>query len=425
MRVLFATIPEKTIFLPSVPLAWALRTAGHEVRVASQPKFADVITQAGLTAAPVGRDADFWWDVKLDPKLLEQARAGLPMPWKVAEDRTDVTWESLLDAYGGTVPHEQKPHNFPLIAGMVDFARHWRPDLVIWEPFTSAGAIAAKACGAAHARLLWSVDVFGVTREHFLRLQAEQPPEERADPLADWLAGYGRKYGFDFTEDMITGNFTIHQFPTSIGVEADLHYLRTRYVPYGGPAVVPKWLWTPPRRPRVALTLGTTATEHFGGYAANVQDILDALADLDIEVVATIAESEQAKLRRVPDNARLVSYVPLHALVPTCTAVIHHGGAGTLSTVALHGIPQLALPYHFEGPLISRRLAEHGAGLAIPSALGTGPAVRKALLRLLNDPVFRDRATGLRNEVRALPTPNELVPQLEELTAKYRSRETP
>ena len=48
MRVLFATYPERTHFLAMVPLAWALRTAGHEVRVASQPTFTDVITRAVL-----------------------------------------------------------------------------------------------------------------------------------------------------------------------------------------------------------------------------------------------------------------------------------------------------------------------------------------------------------------------------------------
>ena len=38
MRILFASIAEKTHFLGMVPLAWALQTAGHEVRVASQPE---------------------------------------------------------------------------------------------------------------------------------------------------------------------------------------------------------------------------------------------------------------------------------------------------------------------------------------------------------------------------------------------------
>jgi glycosyltransferase (activator-dependent family) len=421
MRVLFTAIPEKSVFLYMVPLAWALRTAGHDVRFASQPRFADVITQAGLTAVPVGRDVDIWWMARLDPDSVQEIRAGVPAPYDVAEAPANATWDDMLDAYAGMVREGHQTDNFPMIAGLVDFARHWQPDLVIWEPFAFAGPIAAKACGAAHARLLFGVDVFGVTRERFLQLRAEQPPEKRADPLADWLAGYGRKYGFDFTEDMVTGNFTIDQFPKSFQVEAEsLRYLRTRYVPYGGPAVVPGWLRTPPERPRVALTLGTTATAVFDGYTVDMQDILDALADLDIEVVATVAESEQTKLARVPGNTRLVSYVPLHALVPTCSAVIHHAGAATMATTALHPVPQLAMGYHFDQPILARKLAEHGAGLEIHPGQATGQAVRDSLLRLLNEPTFRRRATDLRDEIHALPTPNQLVPQLEELTAKHR-----
>ena len=60
MRVLFTVNPEKAHYFAMVPLAWALRTAGHEVRVASQPRFADEITQSGLTAVPVGRDTNLW-----------------------------------------------------------------------------------------------------------------------------------------------------------------------------------------------------------------------------------------------------------------------------------------------------------------------------------------------------------------------------
>jgi UDP:flavonoid glycosyltransferase YjiC (YdhE family) len=197
-----------------------------------------------------------------------------------------------------------------------------------------------------------------------------------------------------------------------------------RYIPYGGPAVVPKWLWTPPHHPRIALTLGTTATEHFAGYTVNVQDILDSLADLDIELIATIAESEQAKLSRVPGNTRLVSYVPLHALAPTCAAVINHAGPGTLLTTALHAVPQLTVPWEFDAPELARRAARQGATLMLPGDQSTGQAVREGVLRLLNEPTFRDRAHDLRDEIHAQPTPNQLVPQLEKLTAEHRHRAT-
>jgi glycosyltransferase (activator-dependent family) len=412
MRVLFCTLPQNTHFLTMAPLAWAVRTAGHEVRVASLPGFTGAVTQAGLTAAPVGTDPDAASD---SPEERAAIRRGLPKPYDVAERLpAEVTWtEEMRDSYEMMVTYAFGEDNAPMIAGLVDFARHWQPDLVIWEPFTYAGPIAAKACGAAHARLLFTMDVLGVTHEWVHRNGVE-------DPLVDWLTAAAREYGFAFSEDMVSGQFTIDQLAASLRVSADLHYVPMQHVPYGGPAVVPDWLWAPPERPRVALTMGLSATEYFDGYTFSPTDILDALADLDIEVVATIAEAEQENLARVPDNARLVPYVPLHALAPTCAAVIHHGGFGTLSTIALHAVPQLVLPYHFEGPLLARKLAEQGAGLAVHSDLATGQTVRDGLLRLLGEPTFREHASRLRDEMRALPTPNQLVPQLEELTAKYR-----
>ncbi|MFI6457884.1 activator-dependent family glycosyltransferase [Streptosporangium amethystogenes] len=427
MRILFTTYPERTHFLLLAPLAWALRTAGHEVRVAVQPKFAHVVTQAGLTAVPIGTDRDLWQYLG---RLKEMADAkkewtgskevGWPTPYAAAEwPAEDVTWDYLHAGYELQIRQWHKQSNTPMINSLVEFAQSWQPDLVIWEPTTYAGAIAAKACGAAHARLLIGADVYGITRDHFLRLRAERPVEDRSDPMADWLGGYARRYGFEFDEDMITGQFTIDMLPPSLRMRADLKYAPLRYTQYGGAAVVPKWLWTRPERTRVAITMGLTVTDRDVGYPVDVQDLFDALGDLDVEVIATIVEEEQAKLDRVPDNIRMVPYVPLQALLPTCSAVIHHAGVGTLASTALQGLPQLALPWDVDQPALAERLAARGAGLAVHATKATGPVVRENLLRLLNEPAFLEGAARLREEFLAMPTPNEFVPRLLELVAEH------
>ena len=59
MRVLVVTWGWRSHLYPLVPLAWALRAAGHDVVVAGPPDLVDVITGAGLPAVPVGRLLDF------------------------------------------------------------------------------------------------------------------------------------------------------------------------------------------------------------------------------------------------------------------------------------------------------------------------------------------------------------------------------
>ncbi|MEU9035217.1 activator-dependent family glycosyltransferase [Streptomyces sp. NPDC048352] len=425
MRVLFVANPERAHVLAMVPLAWALRTAGHEVRFAGAPWFSDVVTQAGLTAVPVGRDYDLWELLRRSMHTVEdwsyRPEFGLPAPYDVVQDPERADWRHLTEGYAGIIHQWHKPATFPMTAALVRFARAWRPDLVLWEPLAMAGPLAAQACGAAHGRLLWSVDAFGRTREEFLRLRDAGPPAERSDPLAEWLGGHARLYGGDWSEDLATGHFTIDQLPASLRPASALPTLPMRFVPYGGPAVVPRWLWGAPQRPRVALTMGISSAAHGAGHGFDVQDVLDSLADLDVEVVATVGEEQREELSRVPDNARLVSYVPLHALAPTCDLAVHHAGYGTFLTMAQHAVPQLLLPWDFDGPTLGRLAAAQGGSLAIGAERATAASVREAVVRLLGEPGFRERAAALREESLAQPAPNELVPRLEELTAAFRS----
>ncbi|MBR8745254.1 hypothetical protein DSY14_26735, partial [Nocardiopsis sp. MG754419] len=123
-----------------VPSAWALRTAGHEVRVASQPELGPDITAAGLTAVPVGRDHQLWRVLKAQGK---EYRARLPPFDRPATPGAEVTWEYLRDGYADVVPWWLRLVNDPMVEDLTEFCRWWRPDLVVWEPTTYAGAIAA------------------------------------------------------------------------------------------------------------------------------------------------------------------------------------------------------------------------------------------------------------------------------------------
>jgi glycosyltransferase (activator-dependent family) len=422
MRVLFTTLASPTLLYFMTPLAWALRTAGHEVRVACEPDFVENVTSAGLTAVPIGPSAEEMEDDD-DEEDEDEEDGQVPPPYDAAVSPESIDWEHMLTGYREAVIGWHKLLNDDLIPDLVAFARQWKPDLVIWEPGAYAAAIAAKASGAAHARILWCLDIFGVTREHYLRLKDQRPQGDREDPLAEWLAEEAVRYGAEYSEDMADGQFTIEQLPPSVQFHAEqLDYVSLRYTPYGGPASVPAWLWTPPERPRVALTLGLSLPAEQDRYAVNIQDIIDAIADLDIEIVATVDDSQRHTLGTMPDNVTVVPYVPLHHLAPTCSAIIHHAGAGTLATTTLYGVPQLALPWDFDEPMIAESLVKSGAGLMVPAAEATGASVRDNLIRLLDEPAFRQGAERLRDEMLAMPSASEFVSQLEELAAKYRTQ---
>ncbi|MEU6909088.1 activator-dependent family glycosyltransferase [Streptomyces coeruleorubidus] len=423
MKVLVTAFAMDAHFNGVVPLAWALRAAGHDVRVASQPALTDSITRAGLTAVPVGTDHQV------------QAAMGAMAPGVFAlhrnpdylENRPELLDLEFLEASTSmlTAAFYAQINNDSMIDEMVDFAAWWRPDLVVWEPFTFAGAVAAQVTGAAQARLLWGPDLFLRVHDRFQQVLHEVPAERRDDALEEWLTWTLERHGAAFGPEVISGHWTIDQMPPSVRFATARPTVPMRFVPYNGPvpAVVPPWLRADPGRPRVLLTQGIT--ERSTGFTGlpRAGELLASIAELDAEVVATVKAEEREGLPPLPGNVRVVDSLSLHVVLPSCAAVVHHGGAGTWATAALHGVPQLALAWQWDDVFRAGQLEKLGAGIFLPPH-GEGASagrVRDRLAQVLAEPSFRQGAARIRAEMLRTPAPGAVVPTLEQLTARHRA----
>ncbi|AXK36569.1 activator-dependent family glycosyltransferase [Streptomyces armeniacus] len=418
MRVLFVSLAEKSHLYCQTPLAWALTAAGHEVRVASTPPLTETTTRAGLTAVPVGRDSGIHEGMAAHRETQDIPTAN----WSQTE-HGDISWEELSRRYRISVNYGISAYNDPMIDGLVEFARDWRPDLVIRDPLAYAGGIAARACGAAHARLLWCADVWGRSRRTYLDMLPHAPEDERTDPMAEWLADRCAPFGVEHDEELVNGQFTLDTMPHSLRLPTHLNVLDMRYIPYNGRAVVTDWLREKPARPRVCLTLGASNTEDYGGDYVSVPDILTALGDLDVEVVATLAGAGADLLSALPDNARVVEGVALNTLLPSCSAIIHHGGFGSYATALSYGVPQLILSTSVsDHELRGTGLRNAGAGEFAHWSKADASFVRDAVRRLVEEPSYGEAARALQEEGARLASPQRLVPELEEAVEAHRRR---
>ena len=413
MRVVIATPAERTHFLNLVPLAWALRAAGHEVVVASQPELADVVIAAGLPFAPVGRDHRLR---ELTRRLYSLPGAADAVDW--SEERTwRLPWNVLRVHYRQIVGFWWKALNELLADDLVDLCRSWKPDLVVWEPTTFAAAVAARATGAAHVRFLWSLDLFARMRGSYLERLAEQPSRSREDPLEEWLSGLAARYGVEFNEELVVGQLTVDQVPPGLRLDVGgtVQYEGARFVPYNGRAVVPDWLHRPAERARLCLTLGTSSTGWYGGDSSLLRAAVGVLGEVDAEVVATVPPQAREELGTVPSNVRLVDYVPLHALAATSTATINHGGPGSVLTSMSYGLPQVMVADSrlFDTRLLARRVSEAGGGVALEAEQVEPQELYRGAQRVLEDGDLRRGAVELRERMRAQGGPAALVGRLE------------
>jgi L-rhodinosyltransferase/glycosyltransferase len=427
MRVLIAVWPLSAHLYPSVPTAWALQAAGHEVLVASHHTLAAEITAAGLQAVALGAPGQAPDLADLASHMVpEQRRTALEAALGVDQD--DANWATFgswtVASSQIFLPREETSDAncsaWVSAGSLVALATRWQPDLILWDPNMPAAAVAAQVCGALHARLLWGPDVIGWTETLVQQRATQLAAAGLADPVAELIRPLAEHFGVAIDRDLLLGRFTVD--PTPVGLRLDVDGVRTldvRRIPYAGAAEVPSWLLTPPERPRVAVSLGTTQRTFNNDYDI-VETLLDVVASLDIEAVGTL-DAVQLDGLTVPENMRVVEFVPLTTLLPTCAAIVHHGGIGTLTTAIAHGVPQLVVSRKRAAAYATNAeyVGKSGAGLDYDVVTGAEELTRH-LARILTDPAFAEGAAYLQQEWLAMPTPHELVERLESEVAACR-----
>ncbi|MBO0866943.1 MAG: DUF1205 domain-containing protein [Micromonosporaceae bacterium] len=391
MRVLFTTWNMNGHLNPMVPLGWALRAAGHEVVVASNPDLVPAITRSGLPALGVGPQFDSFG------VLVEQvkARGWRPTPPVDPEAEPDgavarIRRRSLLGLRVAVQAADAQADE------LVAFCRDWRPDLVVFEPTGYAGLLVARLHGIPAVRHLWSVDL-------------SAPVAEFETDLVGELAA---RFGLDRLG--INGDVTLDPCPAPIQVHDGLPRRPIRFVPYNGPSVVPDWLREPPSAPRICITWGTSLDRFGFDDLIIAPAVAEALTDCDVEVVIAVADSQRDLFGPLPGNVRFLGPVPLHLVLPSCAGVVHQGGAGGTMTSLLFGVPQVVLAAMPDGVFHARQVERAGAGRYLPAQQATTQSIRDAVLSIL-DGDYPGTARALRDRMLAMPAPVRVAADLAEL----------
>jgi UDP:flavonoid glycosyltransferase YjiC (YdhE family) len=363
-----------------LPLARALRRAGHEVAVAVAASMRSRVEDAGLVHLEAG-GLDWW------PEL--EAR------------HPDRPWERLL-------PEEILlwfiPHLFVevgaggMVGGLAAQVERWRPDLLIHESFEFAGPLVAATAGIPSVHHTLSPLPDAAVLDACAEAAGPLWQERGLDPAP--LAGLGR-------------GITLDICPPSLrnprGAALDSRPLRPPGA-HTGAEPPPPWLEALAERPVIHLTLGTAVTN---ANQALLATAVAGLRDQPLSLVVTVGpENDPAALGPQPDSVRVERYVRHDLLLPRCAAVVTHGGAGTMLTALGCGLPLLTIPQGADQYLNAETCARRGVGRTLLTEQVTPDSVRTEVERLLDEPGYRAAALEVAAEIAAMPAAEELVPLL-------------
>jgi UDP:flavonoid glycosyltransferase YjiC (YdhE family) len=407
MRVLFTPLTWPTHYQHMVALAWALRAGGHEVRIACQPPLVGTVRDTGMIAFPMGHG----YDVRAGfAEANRRVRETLGKTLN-ADIRANLTEEERRTLRSIVYePHVRAAE--AMADDLIAILEGWRPDLVVTDPMMYVAPLAAEIVGVPLVRIL-----FGPDMTRHLRFPGLSGPGE-GDPRDRWpeaLLKVFDRYGATVRDEYALR--VVDPCPPSMQLPGGSEErLTIRYVPFNGTGEAPRWLLDAPERPRVCVTWGTMTTALTGKEGWLVPSVLDALADLDVEIVAAVRESDAALLGTVPGNVRVVHDLPLQVLLPTCDVIVNQGGSGSLLTAAYYGLPQVVIARVTDQTFNAERLAVTGAGAYLGPEDSDGEGIRTAVAAALaphGEP--RVAAARLREEIHRQPAPADVARTLERL----------
>jgi UDP:flavonoid glycosyltransferase YjiC (YdhE family) len=409
MRVLFTCHGAAPHLYPMVPLAWAFRAAGHEVRVASETKIVDQIVHTGLPAIELTSTPQ--WTEREREETVRAIWTQGPWPPDWALDIGALTEEqrAYLEFLGRRLVRGADAVTDELSA----FAHRWAPDLIVHDALAFAGAVVAAQLGVPRIRHLFGTAV--VPRMELL---------PGGEPLPEYVRLFEAR---DLPVDLAPAA-VVDPTPPSMRLATEPDCLDMRYIPYNGPGVAPAWLTEPVARPRICVTWGHTAVQALGdGATLPYRSAIEALAELDVEIVVVTTGRQLELLGSLPTGVRPAASLPLHLVLPHCDVLVQQGGDGTTLTAASLGVPQVAISRKPDAEVAPSRVVAAGAGMHLRyQELPAGPAgaevIRAAVEKLLVDPAYPQAARRLRAEIARQPAPAEIVPALARFAEEKETR---
>jgi UDP:flavonoid glycosyltransferase YjiC (YdhE family) len=177
--------------------------------------------------------------------------------------------------------------------------------------------------------------------------------------------------------------------------------------------VLPNWWHELNQTKRLVLiTQGTVANRDFGQLVGPALVGLAEEKDL-ILLVTTGGQPIESIPVPIPSNARVVEFLPYDLVLQSVDLLITNGGYGTVNMALSHGIPIVSAGLTEDKEEVSAHVEWAGIGIDLRTNQAEPETVRTAARKVLDSPVYRERAKELAREFASHDTEAEFLRLIE------------
>jgi len=174
-----------------------------------------------------------------------------------------------------------------------------------------------------------------------------------------------------------------------------------------------EWRAGEPGQPLVLVGLSSTVMLQEG----LLQRAADALGQAQVRGLVTTGPAVDPAVISAPDNVTVTRWVRHADVLPHCSAVITHGGHGTVMKALIAGVPLIVVPLGRDQPDNAGRVVYAGAGTRLRKN-ASADALRAAISRVIDDPRYRAAARHMAARLAAERDDNLVVDELEQVAAR-------
>ncbi len=414
MKIMIMTAGTRGDVQPYLALAMRLQSAGYSVRLGAPMNFDSFVSSHGIEFAPLRAD---YFQLMDSPegqalksgnpvRMMSQMRKTVfPMIRRLMDD----TWEASQDA--DAIIFHPKLFHAPHIAeklGVPVMAASPLPILTPTGAFPAPG-VTSRNLGPMLNRMTYkaidmSTSMFnGMVKDW--RRDVLGLPEKSTVVKGNTINGQSIPVLYCYSEAVVPSP---HDWDSSPHV--------TGYW----------WLddqrdWQPPADLQAFLDAGEAPV--YVGFGSMIAESPETTTKIVIDALQRsgqrgIIASGWGGLRPadLPSNIFLLKEAPHEWLFPRMSAVVHHGGAGTVAAGLRAGKPTVICPFIADQPFWGNQVAKLGVGTApIPQKQLTAEKLAAAIRTAATDPMMRQKAAALGEQLKREDGTGNALKVLEEI----------
>jgi len=386
MRITLLSVGSRGDVQPLLGFGLGLAGAGHDVRVAAFPGFEQQVRDAGLDFAPLAEGRISRGATAEDRRVAQRGSRQTPALVALVKDAHSVVGQRLADALGACEGAEVIVTNeLALLLG--------------WQASEHFGAELVRARLCPPPRMAESRPAPAVRQAAWLimrrwlgaaRRAAGLPPLSRREPVGQ-LAARGTLELRAYSPAVVPDPAPLRRSTRVTG-----YWFLENAIDPEPPQELAEFLAAGP--PPVCIGFGSMIDADPAGMSALAVEALRRAGQRGVLIGGEQGCGEAS----LPDSVLAVGAISHDWLFERCSAVVHHGGAGTTAAALKAGVPSVVVPHMIDQLAWGRTIHALGAGPAPIRRRKLSPErLHRAITAAVTDVSIRERAAALGERIRA------------------------